>query len=587
MVFLATKLKKEHGILPNPPMLSLGRKISGEEKLRVASFFERDDISRQCPGKKDFLSVKDQDGVRHQKQKRLVLGNLKEIFQIFKEEEGNPSIGFSSFCSFRPQHCVLAGSGGTHSVCVCTYHQNPTLQLNAIGQVGLQLEHVISKAVCSVDSANCMLRKCSQCPGKEAVLEFVGSLPELEGKEEIRYKKWVSVDRCTLEDVVEPVEQFIESFSSAIIQLLRHHFVAKSQGKAFKEKKEMLSQNEGVLVGDFAENYSFLVQDAAQGYHWDNSQCTLHPFVFYFKDADSNLQHESFCFISDGTKHTTPMVFTFLKKLIPLLRSKYPNLLRILYLTDGSAAQYKNRFNFINLTYHEEDLSIPAEWNFFAIFHGINACDGIGGTLKRYVSKASLQCLSRDQILTAVDFFNYCTQHISSIKCLFTKKEEVDSTAAELETRFAEAITIQGTQKHHHFKPLNNGFIEIAELSDTSCSRAKVKIRKTAAAENYPSHTDERNERDLDYVNNYVVVEERSKKWVAFVDHQDKEFGDYHVKFLQPYGIRKSYAFAHDQREQCYKTQDQIMGLLPEPVLSAGTRIRYSFPKERLETLMK
>ena len=68
------------------------------------------------------------------------------------------------------------------------------------------------------------------------------------------------------------------------------------------------------------------------------------------------------------------------------------------------------------------------------------------------------------------------------------------------------------------------------------------------AAENYSSHTDERNERDLDYVNNYVVVEERSKKWVAFVDHQDKEFGDYHVKFLQP-------------------------------VLSAGTRIWYYFQK--------
>ena len=88
----------------------------------------------------------------------------------------------------------------------------------------------------------------------------------------------------------------------------------------------MLSQNEGVLVGDFSENYSFLVQDAAQGYRWDNSQCTLHPFVFYFKGEDSNLKHESFCFFSDGTKDTTAMFFTFLKKLVSLLRNKYPKL---------------------------------------------------------------------------------------------------------------------------------------------------------------------------------------------------------------------------------------------------------------------
>ena len=27
----------------------------------------------------------------------------------------------------------------------------------------------------------------------------------------------------------------------------------------------------------------------------------------------------------------------------------------------------------------------------------------------------------------------------------------------------------------------------------------------------------------------YVVVEEGSKKWVAYVDHRDEEFGDYHI----------------------------------------------------------
>ena len=213
------------------------------------------------------MSVKGQDGVRQQQQKRLVLANLKEIYETFKEEEGNPKIGFSSFCSLRPKHCVLAGSSGTHSVCVCTYHQNPTLQLNAIGQVGIRLEDVMAKAVCSLDNADCMLRKCTQCPGKEAVIEFVKSMPALEDKEEIRFKKWVSVDRCTLQEVIEPVEEFVESFSSSVIQLLRHHYVSKSQGHAFKMAKEQLNQDKGNLVGDFAENYSFLVQDAAQGYH--------------------------------------------------------------------------------------------------------------------------------------------------------------------------------------------------------------------------------------------------------------------------------------------------------------------------------
>ena len=127
--------------------------------------------------------------------------------------------------------------------------------------------------------------------------------------------------------------------------------VSKSQGHAFKTAKDQLNQDEGILVGDFAENYSFLVQDAAQGYHWNNSQCTLHPFVFYYKDSDSKLQHQSFCFISDGTKHSTAMVYTFLNELIPLLCSRFPTLKKLIYFTDGCAGQYKNRFNFINLSF--------------------------------------------------------------------------------------------------------------------------------------------------------------------------------------------------------------------------------------------
>ena len=155
--------------------------------------------------------------------------------------------------------------------------------------IRIRLEDVKAKAVCSLDNADCMLRNYTQCPGKEAVIEFVQNMPELEGKEEVRYKKWVSIDRCTLQELIEPDEEFVESFSSSVIQLLRHHYVSKSQGHAFKTAKDQLNQDEGILVGDFAENYSFLVQDAAQGYHWDNSQCTLHPFVFYYKDSDSKL----------------------------------------------------------------------------------------------------------------------------------------------------------------------------------------------------------------------------------------------------------------------------------------------------------
>ena len=42
--------------------------------------------------------------------------------------------------------------------------------------------------------------------------------------------------------------------------------------------------NEIIVLLDFAESYSFLVQDAVQGYNWENSQATLRPFSVYFKN---------------------------------------------------------------------------------------------------------------------------------------------------------------------------------------------------------------------------------------------------------------------------------------------------------------
>lgn len=88
------------------------------------------------PGKKDFVSVK-QGGQRVHVQKRLVLSNLKEAYQLFKDKHPDEKIGFSKFAELRPSQCVLAGASGTHSVCVCTIHQNVKLMM-----LGMKLQNL-------------------------------------------------------------------------------------------------------------------------------------------------------------------------------------------------------------------------------------------------------------------------------------------------------------------------------------------------------------------------------------------------------------------------------------------------------------
>ena len=59
--------------------------MTDEEIKEVEKFFLRDDISRMCLGRKDFVSVKTPEGREH-RQKRLLLVNLMEAYELFKQE---------------------------------------------------------------------------------------------------------------------------------------------------------------------------------------------------------------------------------------------------------------------------------------------------------------------------------------------------------------------------------------------------------------------------------------------------------------------------------------------------------------------
>lgn len=106
---------KEQGILP-----TLGSKkgvgISKETVEKVKQFFESDENSRMCAGKKQCTRVFI-DGNKIVKQKRLVLCNLNELY-AFKTSHPECKIGRSKFCELCPKWCILAGSSGTSSVCI-------------------------------------------------------------------------------------------------------------------------------------------------------------------------------------------------------------------------------------------------------------------------------------------------------------------------------------------------------------------------------------------------------------------------------------------------------------------------------------
>ena len=125
-----------------------------------------------------------------------------------------------------------------------------------------------------------------------------------------------------------------------------------------------------MVVLDFAENYSFVIQDAVQGYHWKNSQATIHLIVTYYKSNTDvpKIEHINFVVISDTLTHDTAAVHLFQKHLIEFLCEQNILVSKVMYFSDGAASQYKNKKNFLNLVNHNDDFGMPAEWHFFCHF---------------------------------------------------------------------------------------------------------------------------------------------------------------------------------------------------------------------------
>ena len=387
---------------------------------------------------------------------------------MYKQDHENPKVGFSSFCALRPKHCVVAGCSGTHAVCVCLQHQNVKLMVTSFGQ-GLTYHDLIDYAVCDSDNVECMMGNCRNCPGEEGVLEFLRLVndddDDVDDEFEQRYKQWVSTDRCNMIDVVQIRTEFLQSLSSAVVKLTRHHYVSQHQSKKFREMKETVAPGEAVVVGDFSENYTFVVQDEVQSYHWDAQQCTVHPFVAYWRE-DGTQCHQSFCVMSDSTKHSTSTVHAFLTVLIPELKTRIPDLAKIHYFSDGCAGQYKNRFNFLNICQHESDFGVKCDWQFFGTSHGKSACDGVGGTIKRATAHESLRRPYADQITDASDMYKFLTEKFeTSIICLYVSKAQAEQAAEKLKDRFSKALVIKGTRDLHSFTPVSSETIRVSALS--------------------------------------------------------------------------------------------------------------------------
>ena len=59
-------------------------------------------------------------------------------------------------------------------------------------------------------------------------------------------------------------KDYKEIVIETVDKLTRHSYLGKCQTQYLKSKKESLGKNEGLVLGDFSENYQFPIQHETQ-----------------------------------------------------------------------------------------------------------------------------------------------------------------------------------------------------------------------------------------------------------------------------------------------------------------------------------
>lgn len=212
----------------------------------------------------------------------------------------------------------------------------------------------------------------------------------------------------------------LDSLDELWPQLLFHHYTTVEQRDYISKIKDASSEHDTVVVQmDFAENFSLISQTEIQSAHWAHRQATI--FTVHIKMGKG---HRNLAIISDYMHHTTEFVYyaqgeyilrwfgrspqSFLLGIITtFLKTKYPRVKQINYVTDGAAAHFKNNKNMLNLTFHQSDFHLPASWTFSATSHGKGPVDGIGAAIKSRATRHLLTLNKERAFLTPWEFYEF------------------------------------------------------------------------------------------------------------------------------------------------------------------------------------
>lgn len=387
MARMASKLRTDEGPFSFPVYKSTGNPITDDVLHKVEVFYLSDDNSKPDPTARTSINVADERGGGERKERRIMYANLKDSYQEFKKVHCEIKLGISKFAQLRPKNVKWPGQKGFHISCCCPFHENFKLLLEglkkasfdameeefsreptvaALMQIFEDYNEFVAYLICDPPNWECYMGYCGNCP----IYPNLERLLSYSAGNDIRYRFW---EKNELTTRVEEHSVFAENFPAILEKFILHDFIYKQQKEYIKSLKsgDLQGGTSAVLTVDFGENYSFVVQNAVQSYHWNNRQATVHPFVLYTSGNDPGKpEYKTYFIISDDMAHDAHAFHSFRVRVMERIKQQFPQLNNIDYVSDGAGNQYKNVYNIANLLYHEDDFNLMARWIYTCTSHG-------------------------------------------------------------------------------------------------------------------------------------------------------------------------------------------------------------------------
>ena len=255
------------------------------------------------------------------------------------------------------------------------------------------------------------------------------------------------------------------------------------------------------------------------------------------------------------------------REVVEVVRRLSPSITKFKYFSDGCAAQYKNYKNLLNLCNHKADFGIDANWTFFATSHGKSPCDGIGGTVKRLTSRASLRRPYAHHILTVSAMLSFCNENIHGILFTYISEERMEDVRESLKERFASGRTIPGTRSYHFLQPISTSVIQY---------KRTAKDPSFAGSFNITGENEEEKQVSLQLIriNDYLACRYDEQWWIRLVTDVSEEQQDVEVSFMHPHGPSRNFRWP-TRADICWVAVNEILCIIEAPITATGAHTIY------------